>query len=88
MLKILDFYGTTCVPCKKVAPIIDELEKDYNVEVQRVNVELDKSQDLLKEYKVKSIPTIIFLKDNVAVETYIGPHPRSVYESLIKKYND
>lgn len=88
MLKILDFYSTTCIPCKKVAPIIDDLEEEYSLDVQRINIELDESQSLIKQYKVKSIPTVIFLKDDEVVETYSGPHPKSTYEILIKKYND
>lgn len=88
MLEILDFYSTTCVPCKKVAPIIDILEEEYSLNIKRINIELEESQNIIKQYKVKSIPTVIFLKDNEVVEIYSGPHPKSTYENLIRKHND
>lgn len=87
-LTILDFWGENCLPCKKVAPIIDQLESEYyqTVEVKKINVELKENEDLLIKYKVRSIPTVIFLKEDKIVDTYVGPHPKSIYEQLIKKH--
>lgn len=87
-LTILDFWGENCLPCKKVAPIIDQLESEYyqSVNFKKINVELKENEDLLIKYKVRSIPTIIVLKEDKIVDTYVGPHPKSTYEQLIKKY--
>ena len=87
-LTILDFWGENCLPCKKVAPIIDQLESEYyqNVNFKKINVELKENEDLLIKYKVRSIPTVIVLKEDKIVDTYVGPHPKSTYEQLIKKH--
>ena len=49
-------------------------------------MELKENEDLLIKYKVRSIPTIIVLKEDKIVDTYVGPHPKSTYEQLIKKH--
>ena len=87
-LTILDFWGENCLPCKKVAPIIDQLESEYyqSIDFKKINVELKENEDLLIKYKVRSIPTVIFLKEDKIVDTYVGPHPKSTYEQLIKKH--
>lgn len=87
-LTILDFWGENCLPCKKVAPIIDQLESEYyqSVNFKKINVELKENEDLLIKYKVRSIPTVIVLKEDKIVDTYVGPHPKSTYEQLIKKH--
>lgn len=87
-LTILDFWGENCLPCKKVAPIIDQLESEYyqTVDFKKINVELKENEDLLIKYKVRSIPTVIVLKEDKIVDTYVGPHPKSTYEQLIKKH--
>ena len=87
-LTILDFWGENCLPCKKVAPIIDQLESEYyqSVNFKKINVELKENEDLLIKYKVRSIPTVIFLKEDKIVDTYVGPHLKSTYEQLIKKH--
>ena len=87
-LTILDFWGENCLPCKKVAPIIDQLESEYyqTIDFKKINVELKENEDLLIKYKVRSIPTVIFLKEDKIVDIYVGPHPKSTYEQLIKKH--
>lgn len=87
-LTILDFWGENCLPCKKVAPIIDQLESEYyqTIDFKKINVELKENEDLLIKYKVRSIPTVIVLKEDKIVDTYVGPHPKSTYEQLIKKH--
>ena len=87
-LTILDFWGENCLPCKKEAPIIDQLESEYyqTIDFKKINVELKENEDLLIKYKVRSIPTVIFLKEDKIVDTYVGPHPKSTYEQLIKKH--
>ena len=87
-LTILDFWGENCLPCKKVAPIIDQLESEYyqTIDFKKINVELKENENLLIKYKVRSIPTVIVLKEDKIVDTYVGPHPKSTYEQLIKKH--
>lgn len=83
MLKILDFYADWCVPCKQLNPILEEL-KDL-VLIQKVNVETE--DDLVSEYGIKNIPTLLFLKDNVVVDKIIGKVPKNQILNKIEKWN-
>lgn len=71
MLKVLDFSAEWCGPCKKLSPIIDELTLEYtDVDIQKIDV--DANKDLAVEYKVRSIPTIIFIKDDEILHRHVG----------------
>jgi thioredoxin 1 len=71
MLKVLDFSAEWCGPCKMLSPIIDELALEYpDVEIQKIDVDTEKN--LTIEYKVRSIPTIIFIKDDEIMHKHVG----------------
>ncbi len=71
MLKVLDFSAEWCGPCKLLGPIIDELALEYtDVDIQKIDV--DANKDLAVEYKVRSIPTIIFVKDDEVLHRHVG----------------
>jgi len=56
---LVDFYATWCGPCKRLAPIIDELTDEYKDRVQFVKVDGDKSRDLISQYGIKGYPTVL-----------------------------
>lgn len=60
---VIDFWATWCGPCMAMAPLIDELAKEYEgrVEISKYNV--DEEGDLSSEYRIMSLPTILFFKD-------------------------
>lgn len=72
MVKLLDFKAGWCGPCKMMAPVIEELEKelDGKVEIEKINV--DENQAEAAKYGVMSIPTFIVLKDGKEVGRKIG----------------
>ena len=83
MIKLLDFYATWCGPCKMLSPIIDELSEDRSLEV--VKNDIDKNEDLVKEFGIMSVPTIVLLKDNKEVARNIGFIRKNDLESWISK---
>lgn len=73
--KLLDFWADWCSPCKLMNPIIDEIEKEYdNVEVVRINADLDKQ--MVDKYKIQSVPTYILIKDEEIVSIVKGAMPK------------
>ena len=72
MVKLLDFWASWCNPCKTMAPVIEELEKELagKVEIEKINV--DDNQARASEYGVMSIPTYIILKDGKEIDRKIG----------------
>ena len=86
MIKIIDLYAPWCQPCKVIASVLDELEKELNIEVQRVNI--DEDIDVAEYYQVRSIPTLIFFKDNIQVLKTTGSKTKEQLKVIINKINN
>ncbi len=78
---LVDFYAEWCGPCKMLSPILDEL--DEKIDIIKVNV--DEQEDLAREYRVMSIPTLIFFKDGEIKEELVGFRSKEELENIIKK---
>ncbi len=77
-LAVVDFWAVWCGPCKMIGPIIEEIgEKFENVKVGKLDV--DNNPDTAIEYGIRSIPTVLFLKDGEVVEKHVGSAPKSVF---------
>lgn len=81
-LKILDFMSTWCQPCKTMSPILNEVEKETGVEIQRIDV--DDNEEMVIAYGIRNIPTLIFIKDDQIVDRVSGTISK---EALINKIN-
>jgi thioredoxin 1 len=87
MVKMLKFGAPWCGPCKMIEPIIESIKKEYtseDFEVYSYNV--DESPELVSMYSIRSVPTIIFLKDEDEVERIIGLTNKRDLETQIKKH--
>lgn len=82
LLVLVDFYADWCAPCRRLAPVIDELAEEYNGDVRFVKVNVDDNASLAVEFGVQSIPTLIFFKGGQQVAKIVGapPKPRLVQE--------
>ena len=85
-LAIVDFFATWCGPCKMLTPIIDKLAEQFDGKVKIVKVDIDESPELAQEYKVMSVPTVIFLENGEVLETLIGVQNNAKLVELIEKY--
>lgn len=68
--RIIDFYTDWCAPCKTLSPILEELSIELGVEINKINI--DENDEVAEFYNVRSIPTLIFIKDNLEVGRHIG----------------
>ena len=82
---VLDFWATWCGPCRRVSPIVQELADQYEgqVIVGKVNIEED-ADDLVAEFGIRNIPTILFMKDGQVVDKVVGAAPQSTLEEKLK----
>lgn len=70
-LVLADFYSDSCVPCKRMSPVLAELEEDYSdIKIAKINVNYD--GELAAEYGVQAVPTIIFFKNGAETERIVG----------------
>lgn len=82
-LKILDFKSNWCQPCKRLSPILDEIEKETGVYILKIDV--DDNEEMVISYGIKSIPTLIFIKDDVVVDRISGTVSK---DTILKKINE
>ena len=70
-LTVIKFYTDTCVPCKRLKPVLDKMEKEFpNIKIYNVNIEDD--YKLAKQFRVKSVPTLVFLNGETEVQRIDG----------------
>lgn len=83
-LAIVDFYSDTCVPCKRMSPILTALENQYQSELYVAKVNIAYEKELVEEYQVKSTPTFLFLKNGKVVEHFSGVKKKEELEQIIE----
>jgi thioredoxin 1 len=82
-LVMVDFWATWCGPCKIVAPVVEELAKEYEGKVTFAKVNTDENSDLAGQYQIRGIPTLMFFKGGKTVETVVGAVPKAQLKSKI-----
>lgn len=82
---VVDFWAEWCGPCRVIAPIVEELSKEYNGKVQFAKVNVDESPDLAGRFGVQGIPTLIIFKDGQEVGRLVGAGPKSRLAQEIEK---
>ncbi len=84
-MEIIVFTADWCSPCKKLKPILDNLESKMNLRVTRLDVE--KEDDAVENYTIRNIPTVVILKDGKEVDRISGLVPSEVLEAKFKLHN-
>ena len=83
-LVVIDFFATWCGPCRMIAPVIEELAKN-NEDVVFLKVDVDELEDLAIRYKVRAMPTFLFLKKGEKVGDLIGANKKKLGD-LVAEY--
>lgn len=71
-LVVADFWAVWCGPCKMIAPIIDEMAEEYEGSVVIGKVDVDNNPQVASKYSIRSIPTILFIKNGEIVDKHVG----------------
>jgi thioredoxin 1 len=81
---VVDFWATWCGPCRMVAPIIEELSKEYDGKVVIGKCDVEDNEDIAAEFGIRNIPTILFFKNGEVVDKIIGAQPKAKIEEKIQ----
>lgn len=79
---VVDMYADWCGPCKMMAPVFEEVAKEYEGKVKMGKLNVDENQNVPQMFGVSGIPTIVFLKDGVEVGRTVGFQSK---EALVEK---
>ena len=82
---VIDFWATWCGPCRMVAPIIDELSEEYDGKVAICKCDVgDDGDEIAAQYRVRNVPTIVFLKDGKQVDKHVGAATKEQLKAKIE----
>ena len=85
-LAMVDFWATWCSPCQMVAPIVEQIAKEYEGQVKVAKLDVDENQRTAMKFNVRSIPSILFFKDGKHVDTVVGAVPKHYLEEKIARH--
>ncbi|MFQ6012836.1 MAG: thioredoxin [Thermoplasmata archaeon] len=74
---LVDFYADWCPPCRRLAPVVDELAEEFEGRLRVVKVNVDDNASLAVQYGIQGIPTLLFFKDGRRVARTVGAPPKS-----------
>ena len=81
---LIDFYADWCGPCNRLSPIVDRVSVD-NKDVKFVRIDVDKNEELMTRYNVRSIPTLVVIENGKEINRSVGLIPEDKILSLIGK---
>ncbi len=84
-LVLVDFYSETCGPCKRLAPILEELSEDFNGKLKIMKINANENSLLSFKMGIMSVPTLVFYKDGNMVDSHIGLLPKDQLERIISE---
>ncbi|MBR1510678.1 MAG: thioredoxin [Bacteroidales bacterium] len=83
-LVVVDFWATWCGPCRMLSPILDEVAEEMADKIEVVKVNVDDADEIAAQFRIMSIPTLLFFKDGKVVDKTVGAMPKP---TLIEKIN-
>jgi thioredoxin 1 len=83
---MIDFWATWCMPCKAMAPVIDEIAGQTKGKVKVGKVDIDKNGPLANRFGIQSIPSVLIFKDGQLMETFVGVQSKAALVNALSKY--
>jgi len=74
---VVDFWAQWCGPCKMVAPILEEIASEYDGKLKIAKLDVDSNTRVASQYKIMSIPSLLFFKSGSLVDQVVGALPKA-----------
>ena len=85
MLEVKRFSAAWCGPCRALAPMMEGIKAEYS-DVMFETIDVDVDHEQASKYAIRSVPTVVFVKDGVEVERLVGVNSKLAYENKINEY--
>ncbi|MFA9476701.1 thioredoxin [Phycisphaerales bacterium AB-hyl4] len=82
---LVDFWAEWCMPCRMLAPTIDELASEYDGKVKVGKLDTDANRDVSMKYNISAIPTVILFKGGEVVHKFVGVTPKQEFKGELDK---
>ncbi len=80
-LVLIDFYATWCGPCSMLAPVLEELDKEMDIKI--IKIDVDELPDLAQQFRIMSIPALMLFKDGKFVKQQLGYMPLNHLKNFV-----
>ena len=81
---LVDYWAEWCGPCKMIAPVLDEIAKDYSGKLKICKLNIDENAETAPKYGVRGIPTLMLFKDGEVAATKVGALPKSKLKEWVE----
>ena len=82
---LVDFWAEWCGPCKMIGPILQELAEELGNKIKIIKIDVDKNNQTAVKYSIRSIPTLMIIKDGVVQAQHIGAASKSQIQQFINQ---
>jgi len=82
---LVDFWAEWCAPCRKIAPLLDEIALEMGEQIQIVKLNIDENPNTARDYGIMSIPTLTVFKGGEPVQSVLGVQPKGSIVKMIEK---
>lgn len=86
-LVLVDFWASWCVPCKMMAPVLNDLAEEISGQVKVCKVNVDEYQSLASKYNIRGIPTMVLLRDGREIDRFVGAKTKQFLLDKINRAN-
>ena len=81
---LVDFWAPWCAPCRMLAPVIAELAAEYQGRVRVAKLNIDEHPNTAGQYRITSIPSLLFFKNGKVADQLTGAHPKAEIKKIVE----